>query len=105
MGFIRAGLAQVSVLSSVVFAGISGSALADIGGIGRIEIDAEFSLVDLPAGMPKEIFRDLQKDDDQPFTPSDLDGVRPDEVAESREANQAIEKPSTMLPASPMKVR
>ena len=29
--------------------------------IGRIEIDSEFSLVDLPAGMPKEIFRDLQK--------------------------------------------
>uniref|UniRef100_UPI0025CE3704 helicase-related protein n=1 Tax=Nevskia sp. TaxID=1929292 RepID=UPI0025CE3704 len=29
--------------------------------IGRIEIENEFSLVDLPAGMPKEIFRDLQK--------------------------------------------
>ncbi|WP_273453733.1 DbpA RNA binding domain-containing protein, partial [Nevskia ramosa] len=29
--------------------------------IGRIEIENEYSLVDLPAGMPKEIFRDLQK--------------------------------------------
>lgn len=29
--------------------------------IGRIEIENEYSLVDLPTGMPKEIFRDLQK--------------------------------------------
>ncbi len=29
--------------------------------IGRIEIFADHSLVDLPEGMPKEIFRDLQK--------------------------------------------
>jgi ATP-dependent RNA helicase DeaD len=29
--------------------------------IGRIEIEAEFSLVDLPVGMPKDIFMDLKK--------------------------------------------
>lgn len=40
VGFVRAGLAQVSVLSSVVFAGISGSALADIAGLGTMQINA-----------------------------------------------------------------
>jgi RNA polymerase sigma-70 factor (ECF subfamily) len=44
------------------------------------------------------LFRDLQKDEDQPFTPSDHDAVRPDEVAETREANQAIEKAIGELP-------
>jgi ATP-dependent RNA helicase DeaD len=29
--------------------------------IGQIEIDAEFSLVDLPVGMPKDVFMDLKK--------------------------------------------
>ena len=29
--------------------------------IGSIEIEAEFSLVDLPAGMPKDVFMDLKK--------------------------------------------
>jgi ATP-dependent RNA helicase DeaD len=29
--------------------------------IGPIEIDEEFSLVDLPVGMPREVFRDLKK--------------------------------------------
>ena len=29
--------------------------------IGSIEIEAEYSLVDLPAGMPKDIFMDLKK--------------------------------------------
>ncbi len=32
------GLAQVNIFGSLVFAGMSGSALADVGGIGRIEI-------------------------------------------------------------------
>jgi len=44
------------------------------------------------------LFRDLQKDEDQPFTPADQDSIRPDEVAESREANQAIEKAIGELP-------
>jgi len=29
--------------------------------IGHIEINAEFSLVDLPVGMPREVFKDLKK--------------------------------------------
>jgi ATP-dependent RNA helicase DeaD len=29
--------------------------------IGAIEIDNDFSLIDLPVGMPREIFRDLKK--------------------------------------------
>jgi tripartite ATP-independent transporter DctM subunit len=37
---VTAGLAQVTVLSSVIFAGISGSALADIAGLGTMQIEA-----------------------------------------------------------------
>lgn len=40
VGWVRAGLAQVTVLSAVVFAGISGSALADIAGLGTMQIEA-----------------------------------------------------------------
>jgi len=40
IGKFTAGLAQVNVLSSVVFAGISGSALADIAGLGTMQIEA-----------------------------------------------------------------
>ena len=39
VGAFTAGLAQVTVLSSVVFAGISGSALADIAGLGTMQIE------------------------------------------------------------------
>ena len=39
-GHLPGGLAQVNIFGSLIFAGMSGSALADIGGIGRIEIDA-----------------------------------------------------------------
>lgn len=34
------GLAQVNIFGSLVFAGMSGSALADVGGLGRIEIQS-----------------------------------------------------------------
>ena len=44
------------------------------------------------------LFRDLQKDDDQPFTPADIDSVRPDQIAETREANHAIESAIQELP-------
>lgn len=44
------------------------------------------------------LFRDLQKDDEQPFTPTDADSVRPDEVLEAREANTAIESAIQELP-------
>ena len=40
VGRLPGGLAQVNIFGSLVFSGISGSALADIGGLGRIEIDA-----------------------------------------------------------------
>jgi tripartite ATP-independent transporter DctM subunit len=40
VGFVSGGLAQVNILSSVIFAGISGSALADIAGLGTVQIRA-----------------------------------------------------------------
>lgn len=40
VGQVRGGLAQVNILASVVFAGISGTAVADVAGLGRIEIQA-----------------------------------------------------------------
>lgn len=40
VGFMPGGLAQVNILSSVIFAGISGSALADISGLGAVQIKA-----------------------------------------------------------------
>ena len=40
VGHWRAGLAQVNVLGSMVFAGMSGSALADAAGLGTVEIRA-----------------------------------------------------------------
>jgi tripartite ATP-independent transporter DctM subunit len=40
VGHFRAGLAQVNVLASLIFAGISGAAVADCAGLGTIEIKA-----------------------------------------------------------------
>ncbi|MCG8544954.1 MAG: TRAP transporter large permease [Alphaproteobacteria bacterium] len=40
VGHLKAGLAQVNVLSSMVFAGVSGAAVADCAGLGTIEIKA-----------------------------------------------------------------
>src|SRR5829696_1393336 len=40
VGRMPGGLAQVNIFGSLIFAGMSGSALADIGGLGRIEIAA-----------------------------------------------------------------
>lgn len=45
------------------------------------------------------LFRDLQKDDEQPFTPADGQTVRPDQIAETREARSAIEEAIATLPA------
>jgi RNA polymerase sigma-70 factor (ECF subfamily) len=44
------------------------------------------------------LFRDLQKDEDQPFVPADAQSVRPDQVAETREASAAIESAIEDLP-------
>lgn len=40
VGWLRGGLGHVNVLGSVVFAGMSGTALADAAGLGTIEIEA-----------------------------------------------------------------
>lgn len=39
VGHISGGLAQVNIMVSLIFSGISGSAIADVGGIGRIMIE------------------------------------------------------------------
>lgn len=39
VGRMRGGLAHVNIIGSLIFAGMSGSALADIGGLGKIEIE------------------------------------------------------------------
>lgn len=39
-GRLHGGLAQVNILASLIFSGISGAALADVGGLGRVEIKA-----------------------------------------------------------------
>jgi tripartite ATP-independent transporter DctM subunit len=40
VGWMRGGLAQVNIVASVVFAGLSGTAMGDAAGLGRIEIRA-----------------------------------------------------------------
>src|SRR3954463_11681706 len=40
VGWMRGGLAQVNIVGSVVFAGMSGTAIADAAGLGTIEIRA-----------------------------------------------------------------
>lgn len=44
------------------------------------------------------LFRDVEKDDDRPHTPEDLHGDRPDQVAETREAQEAIDEAVDKLP-------
>lgn len=39
VGHFEGGLAQVNIVTSLIFSGISGSALADIGGVGRVLIE------------------------------------------------------------------
>ena len=40
VGYIPGGLAHVNITTSVIFAGMSGSAVADVGGIGRLSYNA-----------------------------------------------------------------
>ena len=40
VGWLPGGLAQVNVVGSVIFAGISGTAVADAAGLGRVEVKA-----------------------------------------------------------------
>jgi RNA polymerase sigma-70 factor (ECF subfamily) len=44
------------------------------------------------------LFRDLQKDDDNPVTPEDTTGERPDETAQIRETRELIEQAIQALP-------
>jgi RNA polymerase sigma-70 factor (ECF subfamily) len=44
------------------------------------------------------LFRDLQKDDEQPFVAEDQEAAPPDRIAETREANAAIEAAIAELP-------
>lgn len=39
VGHVTGGLAQVNIVTSLIFSGISGSALADIGGVGKVLIE------------------------------------------------------------------
>ena len=45
------------------------------------------------------LFRDLARDEEQSFNPADSDNQRPDQLAETREANEAIEQAIHLLPA------
>lgn len=45
------------------------------------------------------LFRDLSRDDDFTFVPAASDNQRPDQMAETREANDAIEQAIHSLPA------
>ena len=40
VGRVPGGLGQVNVVSSLIFSGMSGAALADVGGLGKIEVKA-----------------------------------------------------------------
>ncbi|MCL4761617.1 MAG: TRAP transporter large permease subunit, partial [Burkholderiales bacterium] len=40
VGWMRGGLAQANIVGSVIFAGMSGSAVADAAGLGTVEIEA-----------------------------------------------------------------
>ena len=44
------------------------------------------------------LFRDLAKDDDQPIVPEDRGGERPEDAAQNRETQQAIEEAIAALP-------
>lgn len=44
------------------------------------------------------LFRDLQKDEEQPFVPADQNAEQPDEIAATRESRQAIEQAIAELP-------
>lgn len=45
------------------------------------------------------LFGDLARDDDHQFVPSDTDNQRPDQIAETREAHDQIERAIEQLPA------
>ena len=56
VGYIPGGLGHVNVVTSIIFAGMSGSAVADVGGIGRLSYQA---MVD--EGFDKEFSASVTK--------------------------------------------
>ena len=52
---------QHDVKPGNIVGAIANEAGLDAQHIGHIDIHTEFSLVDLPIGMPKEVFQDLKK--------------------------------------------
>jgi ATP-dependent RNA helicase DeaD len=52
---------QHEVKPGNIVGAIANEAGLDAEHIGHIDIQTEFSLVDLPIGMPKEVFQDLRK--------------------------------------------
>ena len=52
---------QHDVKPGNIVGAIANEAGLDAQHIGHIDIHTEFSLVDLPIGMPKEVFQDLRK--------------------------------------------
>jgi len=67
--------------------------------IGRIQIEEEFSLVDLPVGMPREVFRDLKKVwvCGRQLRISRLDGARPKQGTEPGPASADRRRPRPKL--------
>lgn len=57
VGRIPGGLAQVNIFSSLIFSGMSGAALADVGGLGRIEIEAMRRPASTSPSRPRLRFR------------------------------------------------
>ena len=66
LGHFPGGLAYVNVLASFIFSGMSGSALADVGGLGQVEIkamrdegydDARFSALPRPRPRWDRLYR------------------------------------------------
>ena len=51
VGWMHGGLAQVNVISSVIFAGISGTSSADAAGLGMVEIEAMIGLATIESGL------------------------------------------------------
>ena len=56
VGWVPGGLGHANILSSVVFAGMSGAAIADAGGLGAIELKASILGPIIPPSVPAILF-------------------------------------------------
>ncbi len=80
---------QHKVKPGNIVGAIANVAGLDAGHIGHIDIHSEFSLVDLPRGMPEEIFRDLRK---AWVCGQRLDISRPEQSARGQQKGQGPKK-------------